>query len=79
MHEDSPPGRVTSGVKAICMFVLLKGSAIPIFVKLSNHKGKYENGQMGHTMGKILKLQMRFAYLWIPQKDLSTVYREETI
>lgn len=68
-----------SKFKAICMFVFLKGSAIPIFVKLSNHKGKDENGQMGHTTGKVLKLQMRFAYLWIPRKNLSTVYREEAI
>lgn len=80
VREDSPLGHVKrSGFKVICMFVLLSGSAISICVKLSNHKGKYENGQMGHTMGKVLKLQMRFAYLWIPQKDLSTVYREKTI
>lgn len=35
------------------MFVLLKGSAVPIFVKLSNHKGRYENGQSPETANEV--------------------------
>lgn len=57
--------------------MLFKESAILSFVKLSNHRGKGEDGQQGHTMSKVLGLQMSSVYLWISQENLSAVCREE--